>query len=315
MKKIFITAVGGDIGYGIIKALKSIGNDLYIIGCDIQHYNFSLDIVDEFLDAPRYNDEKNWLDFVLEVIEYKKVDYFLPVTEDEIKITDRNRDMFSSCKLLINHSNVLDISLNKWKTALNLADCGVDTPKTWDKLEKCEKKYPLIVKEMSSCGSHGVYKVSNEEELIRVFSDMQHPIIQSCVGNADDEYTMAVFSDCKIVNAIAFRRILGFGGMTRYVELVNDNELLSIANKIARYFKLKGSINIQMRKVGNKYYVFEINPRISSTIGFRYKLGFNDIVWWIDMVDGKNIPKYKSLEQRAFGVRNVEEKIIYGGGG
>lgn len=41
MKTVLITAVGSDIGYGIIKALKASQHDLYMIGCDINQYNMS----------------------------------------------------------------------------------------------------------------------------------------------------------------------------------------------------------------------------------------------------------------------------------
>ena len=48
MKRILITAIGGDVGYGIIKALKRSNHALYIIGSDVKKYNCSYDLVDEF---------------------------------------------------------------------------------------------------------------------------------------------------------------------------------------------------------------------------------------------------------------------------
>ena len=41
MKKILVTAIGGDVGYGIIKSIKKSNYDLYIVGCDIKKYNCS----------------------------------------------------------------------------------------------------------------------------------------------------------------------------------------------------------------------------------------------------------------------------------
>ncbi|VVH65373.1 hypothetical protein BSPLISOX_1590, partial [uncultured Gammaproteobacteria bacterium] len=37
--------------------------------------------------------------------------------------------------------------------------------------------------------------------------------------------------------------------------------------------------------------VFEINPRISSTVGMRNLIGFQDVIWLINEIDGKNVLK------------------------
>jgi hypothetical protein len=38
--------------------------------------------------------------------------------------------------------------------------------------------------------------------------------------------------------------------------------------------------------------VFEINPRISSTVGMRNLIGFQDVIWLINEIDGKNVLKF-----------------------
>lgn len=311
MKKIFITAIGGDIGYGVIKSLKKSHHDLYIIGCDIQKYNFAYDIIDDFYVSPSYNNEEKWKNFVIGILNAKNVDYFWPITEPEIQIVDKNKRLFECCKVIINSSNVLDVTMDKKKTASKLLEADVKTPPTWIDIESCEEKYPMIVKEKFGCGSHSVSVVENYNELVEQFNSMTDPIIQAYIGNAGDEYTMTIFSDGDIVNSIAFKRTLGFGGMSRFVELVHDENIYDIACRIATLFNLKGSINVQMRKVNSDYCVFEINPRISSTIGFRMQLGFNDVAWWVDMFEGIQIERYIVPKENVYGVRNVEEKMFY----
>lgn len=311
MKKIFITAVGGDIGYGIIKSLKAYRNDLHIIGCDINKYNVSYDLADEFYISPAYRNEDEWLEFVCGITVSKQVDYFWPVTEPEIKIVSKHMERFAHTEVVMNAPNILQIAMDKGLTAGFLSEGGIRVPKTWDDLETAERKFPLIVKERFGCGSHSVCIADNEHDLRQAYEGMEHPIIQEYVGNDSEEYTLTVFSDGKTVNYIAFKRQLGFGGMSRYVELVNSAPLAELAKKAARLFDLHGSVNVQMRRCGDDYYIFEINPRISSTIGFRSKLGFNDAAWWLDMLEGKNVPPYVYPTERMFGVRSVEEKIFF----
>jgi len=310
MKKILITAVGGDIGYGLIKAIKASDHDLHIVGCDIRNYNVSYDMVDEFYICPPYSDEEKWIDFILGLLK-QGVDYFWPVTEPEIKIVMENKERFSDCKIVINEDFVLDIAMNKEKTASFLSDNGILTPQTWEKGDEIRHSFPLIVKERFGCGSHGVYVVNDENELNVSLEYMEDPIVQEYVGDIDEEYTLTVFSDGQVINYILFKRELGFGGMSRYVELVHDEKVETLAGRIAKIFNLKGSLNIQMRKKNSDYCVFEINPRISSTIGFRYRLGFNDASWWIDMIEGKSIPNFEQPKGRVYGVRSVEEKFFF----
>lgn len=312
--KIFVTAIGGDIGYGVIKALKQSQYELHIVGCDINKYNYSLDVVDEFYVCPPYSDEEAWLSFVLDILSKTKADYFWPITEPEIKLVQKHADKFAGVKVVINTDNVIDVATDKGATAQALRDAGVATPKTWDKVDKYlleNPTYPAIVKEKFGCGSHGVKIVNSNEELKEAFENMQDPIIQEYVGNSDEEYTMTVFSDGNIVNSIAFKRTLGFGGMSRSVELVHDDQIQIIAEKIARFFNLVGSINVQMRKTEDGFCVFEINPRISSTIGFRCQLGFNDVKWWIDLMEGHPASQYTVPDKKVHGIRNVEEKLFF----
>ena len=51
-----------------------------------------------------------------------------------------------------------------------------------------------------------------------------------------------------------------------------------------------GSINIQLRMTKNGPILFEINPRLSGTLVFRDKMGFNDLRWWVsDLLNLENI--------------------------
>lgn len=311
MKKIMVTAVGGDIGYGIVKALKSGDKDLYIIGCDIKKYNVSYDLVDEFITCPPYSDEKLWMEFIASYSKENSIDIIWPVTESEIRILKDHPDLTENITVIMNSDKVLDISLDKEKTSRFLKESGITTPKIWESVNDSDITFPVIVKERVSCGSHAVKIACDTGELKDIYKSMKDPLIQEYISGEDEEYTLTVFSDGKTVNHIAFKRELGFGGMSRFVELVKGDHFENIAQKLASAFELKGSINIQMRKRGEDCFIFEINPRISSTLGFRVKLGFDDVSWWLDMIEGKKIPQYIAPDKKVFGVRSVEEKLFF----
>jgi len=56
--------------------------------------------------------------------------------------------------------------------------------------------------------------------------------------------------------------------------------------------ELIGAINVQLRMKDNEPYIFEINPRFSSTVGFRHRMGFQDFLWSIEHALGLQISDY-----------------------
>ena len=134
-------------------------------------------------------------------------------------------------------------------------------------------------------------------------------ILQEYLPDEGQEYTVGVFSDGENVNTIIFRRKLK-DGYSAFVEYVEDDTISNMAIQIAHNIKLKGYINIQLRKKGGLNYIFEINPRISGTVVFRDMLGFRDVIWWLDLIDGKRVPKYENKWKRAIGIRELNEKYV-----
>lgn len=310
VRKLFVTAIGGDVACSIIKCLKESFEEIEIIGCDITSYNAGYNLVDKFFTAPQYTCKKEYWEFVKNICLAERVTYYLPIAEPEIIIADEYRDFFeiNEIKLMVNNHDIIDIAMNKYKTAKYLEQFNIDVPETWclDELNEIDN-YPVIVKSESGCGSSNVKKANDAIEMMHGVMELSNPIIQQYIEG--EEFTVGIFSDGIIVNSIAFRRKLR-GGMTVWVESVNDIELQRISQKIATIFKLKGCINVQLRKKDGKYYIFEINPRISGTAGFRHKIGFTDVIWWIDLLDGKKAISEFKYKHDIVGVKQYDEVVF-----
>ena len=73
--------------------------------------------------------------------------------------------------------------------------------------------------------------------------------------------------------------------------------LEAMACRVATAVNLRGSINIQTRRVHGGFLPFEVNPRISSTVLFRQEFGFEDVWWWIKLLNGEGfsfVQKYRA---------------------
>ena len=310
--KILITGVGGDIGQSVIKCLKDSSHTSYLIGCDIDPYSGGQKEVDLFYQAPLASQSEKYLNFITNIVQKEKCKYIIPTTEHEIDFYNANRHYFGERKIniLINNSFIIDTFLSKYETICFLKKHGFLYPKTYLLSEyNDELKFPIIVKPEKGCGSKKIQIIYDEVDLNYIKLKYKNAIVQEIVGNIDEEYTVGIFSDGCKVYSIAFHRYLGYGSLTKFAELVINNEIESLAVRIAHACKLRGSINVQMRKTKRGFIPFEINPRLSSTVYFRHFFGFRDVEWWIGMYEGNQI-EYTLKYDKGIGVRTINETFF-----
>jgi len=305
---ILISAIYGDIGCSAVRSLREIAGK--IVGCDMKPYSPVSHLVDKFYKTPPANDTTNYMAFLKEIIIREKVGFFLPVSEPEIEVLNTRRKQLEAfgVQLLLNNQNIIDTFLDKLKTVKYLESINIKIPKTmlfcdYDDSYGC----PVIVKSKKSHGSKNLQKIIDLHDLeyIRKKNDGSL-LIQECVGSDKEEYTTGVFSDGNAVSSITFRRQLGFGSMSIEAILTDEPYIDEIAHRIAIDMKLIGSINIQCRKVGNDFIPFEINPRLSSTLLFRKRFGFDDAVWWLNVLRGKEY-SYNRIFKSGRAVRCLSE--------
>ena len=287
--KILITAVSGDIGSAAVHALT--GSNLGIIGTDINAFTPNRDLLDVFYQAPPAKEGDKYIDFILNIIMTENVQFFLPISEPEIEIVNTKREQFDNLDvhLVINNKIIIDNFSDKLNMVRYLNGLNILAPQTSLLAEYRENLgYPIIIKPRKGCGGKRlcVAKEKVDIEYMKRKDDGSF-IVQEYIGSEDEEYTTGVFSDGKKVSSITFRRKLGYGSLSKEAVLVEEPFLESLSEKLARATNLIGSINIQSRRANEKFIPFEINPRLSSTLLFRKRFGFDDVVWWVNVLLGK----------------------------
>ena len=99
------------------------------------------------------------------------------------------------------------------------------------------------------------------------------------------------------------------GGLTGWARVVKNKQVGNLLNVIAKGWNLEGSINVQLRitKIGPM--IFEVNPRFSSTVYMRHKLGFTDVLWSLKEFFDEPI-KLSSAEAGTVLVRKQDVMIL-----
>lgn len=288
MYNVLVTGVGGDIGQSVIKCLKEFPSYYRsLVGCDVNEFAGGRAMVDLFNKSPHASHEEKYSIFINEILQKRDIGHIFPTSEAEIQYFHRNRKKFPNQKIYINKPEIIETFFDKYSTIKFLKENGFDYPETYLPSEYRDSlDFPLIIKKRRTYGGRGLVIINNAQEYKYYCEGLSDDmIIQEYVGNLDQEYTIAVFSSGKEIHSMIFRRYLqqGHGGFSSFVELVQDSAIEKLAERFARTTGLIGSINIQLRKHKDRNVIFEVNPRISSTVFFRHYFGFQDVKWWMDI--------------------------------
>ena len=277
---ILVTGIGGDIGIGIGRILKNSEYVDNLIGCDVHDEHAGSLIFDRCKTVPNAT-QPEYLDLLNELAANERIDAIVVTSEPELRlISNLNvNNLAPKLPFVMANKGAMDIGFDKLKTSTLISQMQLPNP--WTKMVENEAplNFPCILKSRYGAGNQNVYVVKSAEEACAYRNLFPNYIWQEYLPDDNTEYTCGVYgSNDGTFRTIIFRRRL-VSGCTSFAELVENSEIESICKKIAQKLELKGSINIQLRLDLRGPMVFEINPRFSSTVVMRHKLGFCDVEW------------------------------------
>lgn len=308
--RVLVSSVCGDVGGSVVTALSARG--LQVLGCDLQSNPAVNHCLFSFFNSPSVADATSYVEWVIRTCVREGVEAFFPVSEQEIEVAVKYRGRFvdAGVKLIANAQLVVDTCLDKYATAQflkNIKNVSVPWTGLLDEMDAAPI-FSLVLKPRKGRGSKGHFMSDGPDDFAfysRKLRGLDY-VAQECVGSLEEEFTTAVFSDGSKTEVLSFKRKLGFGGMSVEVQLSDDHTLIVLGEAISRSMGLVGSINVQTRKVGGSHFVFEINPRISSTASFRRFFGFDDVNWWYDVAFNRSF-QYQRRYSSGVGKRNFGE--------
>ena len=287
-KAILVSGASGDIGIGIGRILKS-ENFQHVYGCDINEDSWGVCVFDDTLTVPRADDNR-YIEMLLSIINKLKIDLFIPSSEGEIKVLTEYGETLEEhlgCKVLMADANTVNIALDKLQTANFLKENHINYPWSIKVEQELPLTLPCIFKPISGQGSKGLEIVQDSIRAKELLNSSGY-IFQELLTPDEQEYTCGVFRSKEgELRVIHINRTLS-GGFTGKGTIVESEEIELYVRTIAEALNVTGAINMQLRLTAKGPVLFEINPRLSSTVVFRHKLGFEDLLWAIE--DLANLP-------------------------
>jgi carbamoyl-phosphate synthase large subunit len=292
--KFLVGSCGGYLGQSAINILKETYPNSKILGLDCEPITPARFLVDTYFEAPSAKDVE-YLEFLRKILSQESIDFFLPMHELEIEICLKNLEIFTDLDV-----KVITIGVDIWdKCSTKLAayrTCeSISVPFVITQLVTESKKnttFPAFVKPNAGSGSRQTRIVYSLEELAELRAHKEEFVVQNLLVSKTPELTVAVFrDDSNDIRVIQLERVLQ-GGASVWVRVASYPLVESFCKKLAAYLSLEGSINVQLMITDTGPWVFEINPRFSSSLELRHKLGFQDLVWSIELASKKKPSNY-----------------------
>jgi carbamoyl-phosphate synthase large subunit len=314
MKKILVTAIGGDIAQGVATIVRESRRDWYVLGTDMAERHGGNLFVDAFYKVPAASDG-SYVPALKALIEREGIGIVIPISPAELVVVSQAAhefDRLTDTKWITPGPEAVAIGTDKLVTARRLEELGLPVPWTVPVSAGMPREYPCIVKRRVGWGSREVFIVRDERDAEYWSGRYPDAVYQELLEAADREVTCAVYRtvDGRVAVLQLLRHLVG--GVTGWARVICDEAIERTCRTIAEGLKLRGSMNVQLRITPSGPRVFEINPRFSSTALMRHRLGFTDVVWAVDEAEGKGV-EFPEISVGAVVVRTQDAAVLNGG--
>jgi carbamoyl-phosphate synthase large subunit len=271
MKTIFMTGGGGA---GTIYATRKLRESGYrIILGDMNEWAAGLRFADKSYTLPS-GDSNSFIRVVADIIKYENVDVFIPLVDEEILKSYQLKNV----KVLLPRKEFAKMCLDKWELYKAFKENGLPMPVT--KLDIYGMDFPCIYKPRFGRGSRNVHEITSLDKYVayKVLTELPDDKAIAQQKLTGTEYTVSAVVNSHndliavVPKEIIQKRGITISAVTRKVEVI-EKLCYTIVDKL----KPCGSFNVQLIIQDGVPYVFEINPRFSTTIALTMEAGINEI--------------------------------------
>ena len=306
--RVLVTGCGGDIGLNILRLLRENRWVETLYSSDLTDDHPGTLFAHHTTRLPRADDPA-YLSALSDYCHQEGIELVIPTSEPELRhLTDAGLDTLGKTRLLMANHNARFLGFDKLATAETLRDARLGAPRT--ESGAFPSFYPAILKPRFGAGAKNVQIVRTEEEARFFGQRLSDGIWQELLTPAREEYTCALYRiRSGALRTLTLRRTLA-GGVSKKGVVVRDEAIDALLAHIATLLDLSGSINVQLIQTPEGPKVFEINPRFSSTVALRHKMGFADLFWSLQEAAGEDVAAYTPPPKGTRFYRVDQEVII-----
>jgi carbamoyl-phosphate synthase large subunit len=319
VKRVLVSGASGIVGYGVLRALRQTGQDIFLVGTSIYDDSVAPAFCDVFEQAP-LTGTPEYLDWLLATLRRHRIDLLVPGIEiDMYHWVDHIPHIQATGALpLLNEPSLIALCKDKWGFYQQLLAAGV-TCAIESSLEQdfatlvAQFGLPFLLKPRRGFGSKGIVRVTSEAVFQKHRADIGTVLMaQPIVGNDEEEFTLSAFCDGSggYFASMTLQRKLSRDGYTDKAAVADSAEFAPAIDELCRLLRPLGPTNFQFRRCAQGPKLLEINPRISSSTAIRTAFGYNESAMALDYFLDQRDPAQPVI-RRGRAVRYTDEHIFY----
>ncbi len=231
-----------------------------------------------------------------------EIDLLVPGVDEELPLVAGLVEE-SRVSALLPPKAFVETHLDKASSMRFLEPLGI-APQTVPAEEAAEIGFPCIVKPRSGRGSRGVAVIKSPEQLAAylTFHEAEPGTVIAQELGLGQEFTVMMAADSVgMLRAVVPVEVGIKRGITLRAETVRDETVEAACRKIHEANPVPGCYNIQLiRQENGRILVFEINPRVSTTMCLGVAAGVDPIAIFLDELTGEGglLPFTENLQLR-----------------
>lgn len=284
-QNLLVSALGGSLFPYLHECIKSKYNITYV---DSDHSLSNLYPELNFVPAPLVKDS-SYKQFIIDIIRTREIGVYIPLIDEEIQIAHQIKSEIKDLILILPTYEFCKLCLNKYELMKKLESEKISFIPTYvidDFLQS--PIFPAIIKPIEGRGSRGVQLINSTYELEDYLRETPYQknelLVQKYIEGV--EFTVGVLANnLNNLISISSRKILQKKGIT--IRAINSQHpaIIESVNKISEIFNASGPYNVQLMLANDVVYIFEINPRFSTTLVMSYASGISEIELFLEFLN------------------------------
>lgn len=282
---VLITGAGGAAIAEIIRSLQARG--LRVLTADMDKHAPGLFLSDGGYVIPA-GKAPSFPAAIRSIIRKEGVGVLVPLVDEELLAS---ADLAGDVEVILPRREFISTCLDKLALMNELARLGLPCPATRQASEgPGDLRFPLIMKPRTGRGSRGVLALSDPQALTNALAvyglDAEGMLLQELIDGPEYTISVVVWRD-GAVQAVVPKLVHSKIGITKIAESRRDDEIDRVCREIQSRMEAYGPFNVQLRKDSKgRIYIFEINPRFSTTLSLTSAAGVDEVGILVDQALG-----------------------------
>lgn len=270
----------------LTRYFKEEGNGIgKVVGTDCSAYAPALYEMDRHYLVPRMT-APDYMDVLLDICRKEKIDAIVPLLEDELSYIASRREIFTKEGVIpiVSSTDTVELCRDKYAFYKHLRKnnlpalpscCGLEEFKTL--YENGTLDFPVFIKPVRGCGSVGIQKVDHMDLLSVLCKYGKEDLLIQQFARGE-EYGVDLYVDTlsrKPVSIFLKKKLRMRAGETEKSVSVKDESLFSLIRRTADSLSLSGPVDMDLFRIGDDYYISEINPRFGGGYPHAHSCGMN----------------------------------------